>query len=277
MRIFSIIQKVFTKLENRLDRSHLNVTKTIYVNFRTLPFLTAIKLPIFIYGRLHFVGGGDIIIKGEVEKGMIKIGRHKDYYTIPGRYSTLILRPGCSVEFNGLCSIARNCILRITEQGKLIFGPLVWIGESVNIDCTNQISIEEGSSITYNTIISDSNHHYVIDMTNQTVKPMSKKISIGKYNWIGNNSYINKGTVTPDNSLVAHGSYLDKDYLNLNGKNESGVLAGAPAKIIGHNRKRIFSGKIQAGIDKYFKINPHSTYYLLPEGIKDESEIIYFK
>lgn len=277
MRIFSIIQKVFTKLENRLDRSHLNVTKTIYVNFRTLPILTAIKLPIFIYGRLHFVGGGDIIIKGEVEKGMIKIGRHKDYYTIPGRYSTLILRPGCSVEFNGLCSIARNCILRITEQGKLIFGPLVWIGESVNIDCTNQISIEEGSSITYNTIISDSNHHYVIDMTNQTVKPMSKKISIGKYNWIGNNSYINKGTVTPDNSLVAHGSYLDKDYLNLNGKNESVVLAGAPAKIIGHNRKRIFSGKIQAGIDEYFKTNPHSTYYLLPEGIKDESEIIYFK
>lgn len=208
---------------------------------------------------------------------MVKIGRHKDYYTIPGKYSILILRAGCSVEFHGYCSIARNCTLRITEQGKLKFGPLVWIGESVNIDCTNQISIQEGSSITYNTIICDSNHHYVIDQTNRAVKRMSKEIAIGKYNWIGNNSYINKGTVTPDNSLVAHGSYLDKDYIKLNGKNESVVLAGAPAKIIAHNRKRIFSGKIQAEIEKHFTSNPQAKFYILSDEINDESEIIYFQ
>ena len=45
-------------------RRHLNLLKTVYFNFRVFPFKTAIRFPVFVYGRVCFE---------DLHKGCIKI------------------------------------------------------------------------------------------------------------------------------------------------------------------------------------------------------------
>ena len=64
MSIFSVIKKV-------------NLWKTLYFNFRYLPFTKAIHLPVYIYWRSDLSKmRGKLIIDAPVTAGMIKFGVH---------------------------------------------------------------------------------------------------------------------------------------------------------------------------------------------------------
>ena len=53
----------------------INIYKTIYINFRFLPFKQACKLPIWVYGKMKFgYKSGSIIIDAPVSRKMIVIG-----------------------------------------------------------------------------------------------------------------------------------------------------------------------------------------------------------
>jgi hypothetical protein len=54
---------------------HLNITKTIYINFKTQCFKNAIKFPILIYGKLKIKSiKGKIIFKSQIRNGLLQIG-----------------------------------------------------------------------------------------------------------------------------------------------------------------------------------------------------------
>lgn len=60
-----LINRVFSYLESRSSNTCISLFKTLYVNFRTLPFKQAIKFPIYIYGRVKFYSlEGDIVNSG---------------------------------------------------------------------------------------------------------------------------------------------------------------------------------------------------------------------
>lgn len=60
---------------SRIDTPQFNIIRTLVFNFMMLPFEQAIKLPIFIYGKVRFTSlKGEIIIKNKVTTKMIKIG-----------------------------------------------------------------------------------------------------------------------------------------------------------------------------------------------------------
>ena len=70
------MKNLFNKILFKLNYSKLNLVKTIIFNFCTLPFKTAIKLPVFLYGNVRFYS-----LKGKIEfdncniqRGMIKMG-----------------------------------------------------------------------------------------------------------------------------------------------------------------------------------------------------------
>ena len=44
----SVLSRICGSLEARINQPRLSILRTIYFNFRTLPFKQAIKLPIFI-------------------------------------------------------------------------------------------------------------------------------------------------------------------------------------------------------------------------------------
>ena len=87
-----IINALLRKAENLLSRTRIRLFKTAYVNFRTLPFKQAVKWPIFIYGRVKLYNlSGQIEIRGPVERGMIKFGYRKGYFSGPKGSAMLFL------------------------------------------------------------------------------------------------------------------------------------------------------------------------------------------
>ena len=80
---------------------HCNIIKTLYLNFKKLPFNQAIKLPIWIYGKITFRSlRGDIVIDSDrIYSGMIKIGK-RDYYVNTGIPQTILTLNGI-LKFNG--------------------------------------------------------------------------------------------------------------------------------------------------------------------------------
>ena len=79
-----IFDRILGSLESRLSQPRLSLWRTVYINLRTLPFRTAIKLPIFIYGKVRlFMLNGQIILATEnIKRGMIKIGRNADSFSL---------------------------------------------------------------------------------------------------------------------------------------------------------------------------------------------------
>lgn len=271
-----IINKIFSKIEYLKYRRYINVIATLYLNFRTLPLYDALRLPIFVYGKVTFASlrGRIIIDNSHIKRGMIKMGRHQDDYILHSKKQLLRLDENGIIIFKGYCSIASDFLFKITT-GTLVLGDRVWIGQGVSIDCNESIEIGDCTSITYSTILSDSNHHFVIG-ADKVVHRMSSPIIIGKYNWVGNNSMIDKGCVTTDFSIITHGSLVNKNYKSLSGTEDSLLLAGCPAKILKKGLRRIFESTNEKKLKEYFELNPDRDSYNWNGSFHDECEIKYF-
>jgi acetyltransferase-like isoleucine patch superfamily enzyme len=188
---------------------------------------------------------------------MIKMGSHHDDYGNTMK-AKILLDSDSTIVFNGRCSIASGYVLRVTCGGTLEIGSKVWFGENVAIDCSKSIIIGEGSGVTHDCFLSDSNHHFFID-ADKNVRRMDGECRIGKYNWIGNNATLFKGTVTTDYTIVSQHSFLSKDYITLSGTSEPLTLAGSPAKIISKGAQRIFRGDYELEIHDYFNSHPEAS------------------
>lgn len=271
-----ILNKIFSKLEYWKYKRYVNIMATIYLNLRTLPFKQALKLPLLVYGKVTFASlrGRIIFDCPHVKRGMVKMGRHQDDYILHSKRQLLRLDKDGSIVVKGYCSIASDFLFKITT-GTLVLGDRVWIGQGVCIDCNERIEIGDCTSITYSTVLSDSNHHFVID-ANKVVRRMSKPIALGKYNWIGNNSIIDKGSVTTDYSIVTHGSLLNKNYRILSGTEDSLLLAGTPAKILKKGLRRIFESTNEKELKEYFKTNIDKDSFIWIGSFHDECELKYF-
>ncbi len=74
----SVLSRICGSLEARINQPRLSILRTIYFNFRTLPFKQAIKLPIFIYGRVRLFGlNGEVIFENTYIKNGYGKNRQK--------------------------------------------------------------------------------------------------------------------------------------------------------------------------------------------------------
>lgn len=79
----SIVRRILGSLEARLSQPRLSLWRTLYVNFRLLPFKEAVKLPIFIYGKVRlFILSGKVQFNSTIYRGMVKIGVNGDSFSL---------------------------------------------------------------------------------------------------------------------------------------------------------------------------------------------------
>ena len=99
----------------------------------------------------------------------------------------------------------------------------------------------------------DTSFHYIESTDNSfDVKPLTQPVIIGDRVWIGNRTTISKGSVIPDDNIVASNSLVNKDFSLIGSFN---MLAGIPAKVIKKGINRIRGPKekeldIQFGYDR---------------------------
>ncbi|MUH35593.1 acyltransferase [Zobellia amurskyensis] len=261
-----LLVKLLDKVIYKLNYSKLNISKTVLFNFRTMPFKTAVKLPVFLYGKVDiYLLKGEIEFSGcKVNRGMIRMGMNKDYLGTVKGASLIVLAPHSKITFTGNSEFSSNFLIRTGENAKLKIGKGTFFGSSIKIVCIKKISIGNFTQIAFESQVIDSDFHFTYDLKKQELKPREKEIIIGNYNWIGNRSVIYKGTKTNNYTIIASSSLVNKNYLK--SENKYLVLAGQPAKIVAEDIRRIYPLKLE---EKLFQLSSNN-FGGLPNELSNE-------
>ena len=201
-----------------------------------LPFREAIYLPFDFYYSIRFnnLNGTVILNSKNIFRGMIKIGgRGSEMFT----RSTTIVDIGGSIIFNGTVEIGHGVLLKVNKNAVIKFGDNVRIGALTLIFCNKNIIFGNEIDFSWRCQIFDTNFHYIRNKLTNLIDEKDEAISIGSYNWFGNNVSVMKGTITPDNLIFASNTLCNKNYMDYP---EYSVLGGTPAKLIQHDKQRIF-------------------------------------
>tara|TARA_R110002073_G_scaffold252758_3_gene415346 strand:- start:658 stop:1308 length:651 start_codon:yes stop_codon:yes gene_type:complete len=214
-----------------------------------LPFKKAIKLPIIFKRKTRFNNlKGQLIINGEISRGMIIIGDYHSDLLTP-LFNIIDIKG--KIIFNGPVQIGCGTLIRVEKNGILEFGNKNVIGGNSKIFCENSIKIEDYTRVGWECQLFDTNFHYLKNTKDNTYIDKLGSITLGKNNWIGNRTSIMKNTCTPDYTIVASNSICNKDYVKSNVKPES-VIGGCPAELIALNKIRVFDRSEELKIENIF-------------------------
>ncbi len=260
MKVNTVISKIRETL-----KLHINISKTLYFNFKVFELRQALRLPVFLYGKVQLEGlhKGCVELSTNSRMGGVKFGggwyteiygcsnRFKSYLCIKGK---MIVGTDVSINQGAVFSVNENAVVRIGDR--------VRISERALLHSKVSITIEDDCLIGWNTQIVDSDFHYTLN--NGKIKHRNSPVYFGKNVWLANSVSIMKGTLLPANSVVASNSLVNKDF---SASGERCLFGGTPAKLLKHNVERLLHKDSE--IDKLFN---DTTAELTYEDIKNELE-----
>lgn len=205
---------------------HISILKTIYFNFKMLPFSQAKKLPIFIAKHSKFISlKGAIIIDCALKTGMIKFG-FGTVGIVDKRYAYTLIELNGEIIFSGKALFGTGSKISVGPNGKLKIGNNFVITANSSIICFDSIKVGNDVLISWEIIIMDTDFHATMNtQTGEKYFNITKPIIIGNNVWIGMRSTLLKGTTLPDNIIIGANSLLNKPYQVPNNV----LLAGNPA------------------------------------------------
>lgn len=223
------------ELINKIRRAlRTSWIKTLYLNFLTLPFAQAIRLPIIVSRYTYFYSlSGKIILTAPARFGMIRMGFLGEDVVVPKNAQSLLQIEG-DLLLGDNVRIGCGVIIRVESNATLIFGRDVRVGAKSRIIAYDSITVGDNTGISWECQIIDSNMHDICDVSTGALYPMSKKIIIGANNWIGTRTSIMKGCITPDYTIIGSSSICNKKYEIP----KYSIIAGNPAKFIKTGVKR---------------------------------------
>lgn len=236
-----------------------NWIKTLYFNFKMLPFNQAKKMPILLFGKCKINCGkfGKIIsLDGEKPFASVLIGN--SFTTLEPFNSrpliTYIAIRG-TLYLNGIKqTIGNGCKIVVEESAYLTLGDHVIINNSTKLCCQHEIYIGNTTTISWDCQIFDTNFHYIMDQQGRIGQKYGR-IFIGENCWIGNRCTIQKNTYLNNLSTLASNSLINRNFSDI----ECGTFAGSPAKLVTTGKMRARNAAIDIQLDKFFIQNPDVT------------------
>ncbi|MEP6930034.1 MAG: transferase [Flavobacterium sp.] len=217
----------------------VNWTKTLYFNFKKLPFGIAKKLPVYFYNKVKLTSiKGEIKIEGDIKKGMIGFGQPYEINTRHKGIAEIILLG--NITFKGKFQFGKDYLLFVGENASCELGNMASIASNGKLICTEKIVLGNYARFGSETQIIDTNFHDMIDTETGEKFRKSAPIFIGNYNFVSNRVSIQKGTKTPDFCTIASNSLCTNDYTSL-GNNI--LIGGIPVKLIRNNISRDWEGE----------------------------------
>lgn len=228
-----------------------NIYRTIWFNFKMLPFAQARYLPFFIYGKIMFrsLRGEVVLDTMKIYPGMIKIG-WCDYYVTTSLPQSVWTING-KLVFKGRINFLQGNYVLVSDNAILTFGTNgTFVGSNSIIICFNSITIGDNVEITWDCQLMDTSFHYIELLENdKEIRALTSPIKIDHDVWIGNRTTISKGTRLPSNIIVASNSMVNKDFSNIPSYS---LLAGCPAKLKVVGSKRIYDKLKEKELDLKF-------------------------
>jgi len=212
----------------------INWIKTLYFNFKMLPYDIAKKLPIYFYGSVKFTSlKGSVKIDAPIKRGMIGFGQIFEKMTVEKGVAEINLEG--TLVFKGHAHFGKDCIVWIDKGAYCEFGFMGCLGSNVKLFCTEKIVIGNWTGIGYESQIIDTNSHPMKNTLTGEYYAVKGEISLGDYNAISNRVSIMPNTKTPNNCVIASNSLCNTDYTSLG---ENVLIGGMPAKLIKNNFAR---------------------------------------
>lgn len=229
----------------------INLFKTLYFNFKVLPFKQAIKFPIHFYGKVEFANlkGGFVVDCKEVKFGMIVFGG-KHEIVVSSNVPTRIYNSG-KIIFNGEAKFARGINIMVRKNGELSIGNNFSIGSLSKIICFRKIIFNENVLISWEVQIFDTDFHFII--SEEKIADNCGEVIVSDSVWIGSRCTILKNTILPDNAIVGSDSLCSGNYFSKYGN--SILLVGTPAKVLKKNVYYLKNKKKEMELLNYFDLN----------------------
>lgn len=209
-----------------LIRYMAGIPKSIYVNFRVLPFSQAIRLPIIVSRKTKLQSLSGEVRLEKVKMGMIRIG-FGNMQMLDYRYDRTLLCIEGTLTFKGKCKIGMAS--RLMVYGHLELGENFLISGDATIICAEKIFIGDNTTLAWESIVMDTDHHEVYDYDGACINP-NKEVVIGKNVWIGARSMVLKGCRISDGCIIGANTTLTKSF-----SEEKVVIAGNPPRILKRN------------------------------------------
>jgi len=208
------------------------IPKTLYFNFKYLPFKKAIKLPIIVSHRVWLMEtkGRVSLTAAEIKPAMIKIG-FGEVGIFDQMKERSVLKLEGSMMFQGRANIGHGCKICIGSEGKLTFGNEIIITAESSIICNKEIYIADKAMISWETLIMDTDLHPIYDESKNVINS-DEKIEIGEKVWIGCRCTILKGVKLEKGSIIAAGTTVSKAIKKEGQEKENCLFAGSPPKIL---------------------------------------------
>ncbi len=240
--MINLLKRIYRKVRKKYRFfSSVNWTKTYYFNYKKFPNAVAKELPVLIYGKMRLSNiTGNFIIEGPITKGMIGFGKSFEFPTTSKGTSELNLQG--TFVCKGNVQIGKDICIQIGKEAYFEMGHFSCLGSDIKIICRENITIKDFVRIGYQTQLIDTTIHQMIDFKSGAKSPMTAPIVLNSYCWIGNRSTIMKGTVTPQQCIIASNSLCNKDYTQYG---ENILLGGMPAKLLKEDVVRDWKGEQQ--------------------------------
>lgn len=222
----------------------VNWVKTFYFNFKKFPFATAIKLPVFFYGKVKFSSiSGTILIETDVRRAMIGFGQAYEKNTLSRGIAEVSISG--TLIFKGHVQFGKDYLLYIHKEGYCEFGHLSSMASNGRIICYQKIIFSTHARLGSEAQVIDTNFHQLMDTQTGEKFDMTAPIILGAYNFISNRVTILQKTRTPDYCIIASNTLCTKDYSDLG---SNCLIGGVPAKLLRENITRDWEGE-QAILD----------------------------
>lgn len=232
-----MLRKIYQKMKFYYS---INWTKTLYFNFKKLPFPIAQKLPIYFYGSVKLKNiSGRVSINAPIKSGMIGFGQ--SYEIITRSKGTAELSLEGEIILNGHVQFGKDYLIHVAQNAILEIGNMSSLGHSGKIICFDKIILGNFARIGYESQLCDTTAHQMIDTVTCIKYPLTAPIKLGSYNYISNRVTILSKTITPNFCTVASNSLCTKDYTSLG---ENILIGGIPAKLIKNNISRDWDGEM---------------------------------
>ena len=200
------------------------IPKTVWFNFRYLPFSQAVKLPVWLNVNTKFRVSGGVKITGTVRPFMIRIGFHECDECNP-KNPTLLKVKG-KLVFHGTAHIGRGTKICVSKDALLELGDNFSISAASCISCHKYIKMGNDIQFSWDCLVMDSDTHTIIGVDGNRMNP-DKDIVIEDKVWIGNGCMILKGSHIPSTCVIGARSVVSGNKFS-----DHTIIVGNPAKSV---------------------------------------------
>ena len=186
-----------------------------------------LKMPVLISRKCKLKVKGKVKLS-DYRFNTVVIGFGGSEGIIENRYSYFAVAKDAQVVFKGKAGISAGNSIRV-DKGTLEIGQRFSTNKNCFIACSKGVTIGDDVTLGWNVNIRDNDGHTIID--GATGQPSeSAPVSIGSHVWLCAYTDVLKGSVVPDDCVVAYRSLVTKAF-----ETKNAIIGGAPAKVLKEN------------------------------------------